>query len=139
MATRAKLPVAERHWLRVLGTLNEAQARVFVAQKALEQGRGAVSRLARLTSMSRPTILKGMAELETGSLPSRPETGRIRATGGGRKRVEDVDPHVKRVLARLVEASTAGEPMSWRTKATRSRMSPSHAVCENWVTPCRPT
>jgi Rhodopirellula transposase DDE domain len=32
----------------VLGTLNEAQARVFVAQKALEHGRGAVSRLARL-------------------------------------------------------------------------------------------
>jgi hypothetical protein len=123
MATRAKLPAAERHWLRVLGTLNEAQARVFVAQKALEQGRGAVSRLARLTSMSRPTILKGMAELETGRLPSRPETGRIRAMGGGRKRVEDVDPHVKRVLARLVEASTAGDPMSyllWTNKSTRN-------------------
>ena len=57
MATKARLPETERHWLRVLGTLNEAQARVFVAQKALEEGRGAVSRLARLTSMSRPTIL----------------------------------------------------------------------------------
>jgi hypothetical protein len=115
MATKAKLPEAERHWLRVLGTLNEGQARVFVAQKALEQGRGAVSRLARLTSMSRPTILKGMAELEleAGHLPSRPDTGRIRAVGGGRKRLEDADPHVKRVLARLVEASTAGDPMSY--------------------------
>jgi hypothetical protein len=123
MATRAKLPAAERHWLRVLGTLNEGQARVFVAQKALEQGRGAVSRLARLTSMSRPTILKGMAELETGRLLARPETGRIRALGGGRKRVEDVDPHVKRVLTRLVEASTAGDPMSyllWTNKSTRN-------------------
>jgi len=123
MATKAKLPAAEGHWLRVLGTLNEAQARVFVAQKALEQGRGAVSRLARLTSMSRPTILKGMAELETGRLPSRPETGRIRTLGGGRKRVEDADPHVKRVLARLVEASTAGDPMSyllWTNKSTRT-------------------
>jgi len=84
MATKAKLPETERHWLRVLGTLNEAQARVFVAQKALEEGRGAVSRLARLTSMSRPTILKGMAELEAGRLPGRPEEGRIRAVGGGR-------------------------------------------------------
>src|SRR5437899_3001039 len=34
MATKARLPETERHWLRVLGTLNEAQARAFVAQKA---------------------------------------------------------------------------------------------------------
>src|SRR5215469_4677427 len=123
MASKAKLPEAERYWLRVLGTLNEAQARVFVAQKALEEGRGAVSRLARLTSMSRPTILRGMAELEAGRLPGRPENGRIRAVGGGRKRLEDADPHVKRVLARLVEASTAGDPMSyllWTSKSTRN-------------------
>lgn len=123
MATRAKVPEIERYWLRVLGTLNEAQARVFVAQKALEEGRGAVSRLARLTSMSRPTILKGMAELEAGRLPARPETGRIRAVGGGRKRLEDADPHVKRVLARLVEANTVGDPMSyllWTNKSTRN-------------------
>jgi Rhodopirellula transposase DDE domain len=123
MATKARLPETERHWLRVLGTLNEAQARVFVAQKALAEGRGAVSRLARLTNMSRPTILKGVAELETGRLPSRLETGRIRALGGGRKAVEEVDPHIKRVLARLVEASTAGDPMSyllWTNKSTRN-------------------
>src|SRR5438132_3340816 len=123
MATKARLPETERHWLRVLGTLNEAQARVFVAQKALEEGRGAVSRLARLTSMSRPTILKGIAELEAGRLPGRPQDGRIRAVGGGRKRLEDADPHVKRVLARLVEASSAGDPMSyllWTNKSTRN-------------------
>lgn len=123
MATKARLPETERHWLRVLGTLNEAQARVFVAQKALAEGRGAVSRLARLTHMSRPTILKGIAELETGRLPSRPESGRIRALGGGRKSVEEADPHIKRVLARLVEASTAGDPMSyllWTNKSTRN-------------------
>jgi hypothetical protein len=59
----------------------KAQARVFVAQKALEEGRGAVSRLAGLTSMSRPTILKGMAELEAGRLPAPPEIGRISRRG----------------------------------------------------------
>ena len=123
MVTKARLPETERHWLRVLGTLNEAQARVFVAQKALAEGRGAVSRLARLTHMSRPTILKGIAELEAGRLPLRPESGRIRALGGGRKSVEEADPHLKRVLARLVEASTAGDPMSyllWTNKSTRN-------------------
>ena len=31
MASRASVPEAERRWLRVLGTLNESQARLFVA------------------------------------------------------------------------------------------------------------
>lgn len=123
LATKARVPESERHWLHVLGTLNEAQARVFVAQKALDEGRGAVSRLARLTGMSRPTILKGIAELEAGRLPARAEAGRIRAAGGGRKRVDETAPHIKRVLRRLVEASTAGDPMSyllWTNKSTRT-------------------
>jgi hypothetical protein len=123
MATKARVPETERHWLRVLGTLTEAQARVFVAQKALEEGRGGVSRLARLTGMSRPTILKGIAELEADRLPARAETGRIREAGGGRKRVDESDPHIKRVLRRLVEANTAGDPMSyllWTNKSTRT-------------------
>jgi Rhodopirellula transposase DDE domain len=123
MATNTKLPEAQRYWWHVLGTLNEAQARVFVAQKALEEGRGGVSRLARLTGMSRPTILKGMAELEAGRLPLRADKGRIRAVGGGRKRLDEADPHIKGVLARLVEASTAGDPMSyllWSNKSTRN-------------------
>src|SRR5215472_13278197 len=61
-----------------------------------------------------------MAELEAGRLP---EAGRIRDTGAGRKRVEETAPQVKRVLARLVEANTAGDPMSyllWTNKSTRT-------------------
>src|SRR2546422_436070 len=121
MATKARLPETERHWRRVLGTLNEAQARVFVAQKALEEGRGAVSRLARLTSMSRPTILKGMAGGGAGRLRGRREEARIRAGGGGRRRLEDAAPPVRGALARRAEATTAGDPMSyllWTNKST---------------------
>jgi len=40
---------SERHWLRVMGTLNEYQARLFVAEKALDLGRGGTSRLSELT------------------------------------------------------------------------------------------
>jgi len=116
MATDEKLPRAQRYWLHVLGTLNEAQARVFVAQRALEEGRGAVSRLARLTGMSRPTILKGMAELEAGRLPTRGESGRIH--------LEQADPHIKRVLARLVEANLlATRCLLWTNKSTRNSRS----------------
>jgi hypothetical protein len=38
MTSDAQLPNADRHWLHVLGTLNEVQARGFVAQKALAEG-----------------------------------------------------------------------------------------------------
>ena len=52
MATSRTVSEAERQWLRVLGTLNEYQARVYVAQKVLELGRGGISRIAQLTGMS---------------------------------------------------------------------------------------
>lgn len=123
MATSRKVPESERHWLRVLGTLNEAQARVFVAQRALEEGRGGVSRLSRLTGMSRPTIMKGIAALKRkGSLRGR-ESGRVRQPGGGRKRVEDVVPAVERELKKILDDATAGDPMGplkWTNKSTRT-------------------
>ena len=113
MATSRKVPSSDRQWLRVLGTLNELQARVLVAQKALEEGRGGISRLSRLTGMSRPTIMKGIAELESRSALPRAETGRVRKPGGGRKRVEESSPGLKRALVRIVEERTAGDPMSY--------------------------
>jgi len=36
-----------RTWMRVLGTLNEYQARLFVAEKALQLGRGGISHLSQ--------------------------------------------------------------------------------------------
>lgn len=123
MAANRQVPDSERHWLRVLGTLNELQARVFVAQRALEEGRGGISRLSQLTGMSRPTIMKGIAELESkGSLPHT-ETGRVRRPGGGRKPVEESFPGLKLALARIVDERTAGDPMShlkWTNKSTRT-------------------
>ncbi len=114
---------AERRWLRVLGTLNEAQARLYVAQRALECGRGGISRLSELTGMSRPTIYKGAAELRAKRRVLTPEAGRIRQIGGGRKRVEEVEPALKKALSRIVEENTAGDPMSllkWTAKSTRT-------------------
>ena len=74
-------------------------------QRAVEEGRGGVSRLARLTGMSRPTILKGIAELQSGALETRAETGRVRQAGGGRKPVEAVTPAVD--AARIPESARA--------------------------------
>src|SRR2546430_16167671 len=108
MATSRQVPTTERQWLRVLGTLNEMQARVFVAQRALEEGRGGVSRLARLTGMSRPTILKGIADLQGKDLEVGAETGRIRQPGGGRKPVEAGAPAPARAVARGLPGASGG-------------------------------
>ena len=140
MATSATVSRAESSWLRVLGTLNEYQARLYVAQRALEMGRGGISHLAQLTGMSRPTIVKGLAELQ-GRRPLVPAaTGRIRQVGGGRHKVEAGDPRLLRELRRIVEATTAGDPMNslkWTSKSTRTIAAElrrrGHAVAERTV------
>ena len=105
--------------LRVLKTLNEAQARWYVAREALARGRGGLKGMSELTGMSRPTILKGIRELQA---KTRLQTGdRVRAAGGGRKRVEDADPGFVRALERIMAENTAGDPMSllrWTNKST---------------------
>jgi hypothetical protein len=94
-----------------------------VAEKALELGRGGISRLAELTGMSRPTIYKGAAELRAKRSVLAAEVGRIRRVGGGRKRVEAVEPTMKKALRQILEETTAGDPMSllkWTAKSTRT-------------------
>jgi hypothetical protein len=109
--------------MRVLGTLNEYQARLFVAEKALQLGRGGISHLSRLTGMSRVTITQGLSELRTGRKLRTAADGRVRQAGGGRKKVEQADPELPRRLKTIVEETTAGDPMSplrWTSKATRT-------------------
>jgi hypothetical protein len=113
----------ESRWLRVLGTLNEIQARLFVADKALDQGRGGISRMSELTGMSRTTITKAVAELTSRRKLQTVEGGRIRAAGAGRKKVEEADQELKGELTRIVEETTAGDPMSalrWTNQSTQS-------------------
>jgi hypothetical protein len=108
-------------WLKLLPVLNEAQVRWYAAEKALELGRGGLERIHELTGLSRPTIRKGIRELRTGA-PLTLDTG-VRKAGGGRKRREDADPELLPDLQRLLEETTAGDPMSpllWTSKSTRT-------------------
>jgi hypothetical protein len=105
--------------LKVLGTLNEAQARWYVAREALARGRGGLKAMHELTGMSRPTILKGIRELQAGQ---RLTVERVRKPGGGRKPIEQTDPGFGRALEGIMAESTAGDPMSllrWTNKSTR--------------------
>ena len=123
MSSDRSLNEADRRWLKVLGTLDEYQARLYVAERALRLGRGGITQVSQWTGMSRPAIYRGMAELQ-GRKAARPaESGRIRQRGGGRKRVEEVDPRFQRELKRILEETTAGDPMSllkWTGKSTRA-------------------
>ena len=123
-------------------TLNEFQARLFAADKALDVGRGGISRLSALTGLSRTTITKAVEELEGGGKLASPGEGRVRRVGGGRKKVEGVDPGVRDVLAKILEETTAGDPMSqlrWTSKSTRKMAEEltrlGHPV--SWVTVAR--
>ena len=114
--------------LKVLKTLNEAQARWYVATEALALGRGGLKAMHEVTGMSRPTILKGISDLRRRRLLG--ETGRLRRPGGGRKAIEASDPPLKRALEKIMEETTAGDPMSplrWTSKST-------YRIAEDWPT-----
>jgi len=114
---------AERRWLKVFRTLNELQARLFAADKALDLGRGGISRLSVLTGLSRTTITKAVEELESSGKLVVPDEGRVRRVGGGRRKVERVDPGIRDLLGKILEETTAGDPMSqlrWTSKSTRT-------------------
>src|SRR5919108_5403230 len=100
----------EKLFLKVLGTLNEAQARWYVAREAIAQGRGGLKAMPQLTGMSRPTILRGIREVRGGRLRSARE--RIREPGGGRRRTEEHDPAVMRALERIMQENTPRGPLS---------------------------
>jgi len=107
--------------LKVLATMNEAQARWYVAREALARGRGGLKAMHQITGMSRPTILKGIRELQRSKRPL--VTERIRRPGGGRKRLEESDRGLERALERIMDENTAGDPMSllrWTNKSTAS-------------------
>jgi hypothetical protein len=111
----------EKLFLKVLGTLNEAQARWYVAREAIAQGRGGLKAVHQLTGTSRPTILRGIREVRAGRLRSVSE--RIRAPGGGRSRIEEHHPAVVQALERIMRETTAGDPMSllrWTCKSTET-------------------
>ncbi len=103
------------------GRLNEATLRLWAAVEARSLGRGGVTTVAEASGLSRTTIYAGLRELEVA--PGKPASGggRIRAAGGGRKRLPDKDPTLLCDLDALVEPSTRGDPQSplrWTCKST---------------------
>jgi Rhodopirellula transposase. len=105
--------------LKIIPTLNEAQTRWFIAKEAISLGRGGLKYMHELTGISRPTILRGIEEIKNEKTLGVPE--RLRAKGGGRKTLEHDLPGLQQSLKKIMEETTAGDPMNallWTCKST---------------------
>jgi len=91
---------------------------LLLGADAASLGRGGIAAVALAAGMSVPTVTKGLAEVRAGEAPS----GRVRAAGGGRKRLTETDPGLAVALEALVDPETRGDPGSplrWTTRSTR--------------------
>lgn len=99
--------------------LDERQRRLLAAAEARILGQGGIRAVARAAGVSETTIRRGMSDLEAGESL----VGRVRRSGGGRKRVTDLDPGLRSALLALVEPDEREEPMPplrWTTRSTRT-------------------
>lgn len=114
----------EEKFQALSGRLDEATLRLWAAVEARALGHGGVSTVASAVGMSRTTIYAGLRELAM--TPSSGESvavrkDRVRAKGGGRKKLTAKDLTLLRDLDALVEPTTRGDPQSplrWTCKST---------------------
>ena len=99
--------------------LDERSRRLVAAAESRALGRGGISSVSKATGISRPVIRQGITELKDPTLLA---PGRIRRTGGGRKKAVDKDASLKSDLERLLESTTRGDPeapLRWTCKSVR--------------------
>lgn len=106
----------------VMPTLNEGQRRRYLSAEAKAAGRGGISLVSRLSGVSRPTLTKGVKELDDPNAEI-PGPGKSRRKGGGRKPVWEKQPGILDTLEELVSPHTKGDPMTsllWTNKSLRN-------------------
>ena len=125
METTAAITRVRQKYEALAPLLHEKAQRRWAACEALALGRGGISLVSAATGLSRPTIRRGLAELNTtrddAQAVERDRT-RIRRPGAGRPRLTTSDRFLLGDLKRLVDPATRGDPMSpllWTCKSTR--------------------
>lgn len=99
--------------------LDERQRRLLMGAEARSLGHGGIRLVAQAAGVREATVSAGVDELLAGAEP----LGRVRRSGGGRKRAVELDPGLRPALVALVEPEERGDPMSplrWTTKSTRA-------------------
>jgi len=111
-----------RKYQALAGVMDERVRRHWAAAEAMELAWGGVSCVASATGLSRTTITAGIKELKAREASENYPDANIRRPGGGRKRLEVVDPGLLAALDALVDPVTRGHPESplrWTCKSTR--------------------
>src|SRR3954451_11178589 len=125
MVTLAALAAVRHKYEALASLLHEKAQRRWAACEARALGRGGISLVATATGLSRPTIRRGLVELDTASDAVEEELqpgARIRRPGGGRPRLTAGDRSLLEDLKHLVDPATRGDPVSpllWTCKSTR--------------------
>lgn len=95
-----------------------------------------MTQVSRASGVLRPTIYRGLREL----LVESEQVQMVRLPGGGRKRIEEVDPTILDHLDQLIDPDTRGDPMSplrWTCKSTRqlaaALQQPAHRITHQLV------
>src|SRR5512135_740268 len=97
--------------------LDERQRRRLLGAEALGLGRGGIKAVAEATGVHPDTVARGVQEAQ-----GRPEP-RVRAPGGGRKKLAATDPGLGPALMALVEPESRGDPelpLRWTCLSTRN-------------------
>ena len=123
--------VVEAKYRALAGRLDEATLRLWAAAEARSLGRGGVSTVAKAAGVSRTTVYAGLAEIKAAgklaakrskaAVMAQPAIKRVRAAGGGRKKLTVTDQSLLADLDALVEPTSRGDPMSalrWTCKST---------------------
>ena len=117
------------------GRLDEASLRMWAATEASSLGRGGISTVAKALGMSRTTIHTGLAEIKKAAALEPKEASpaakghpalRVRAKGGGRKKLTSKDESLLHDLDALVEPTTRGDPMSALRWTCKSKIGRAH-------------
>ena len=86
----------------MLPLLDERQRRIFLAVEAQTFGRGGISRVCEISGVAPFTIRQGIAEINGEEPPKASE--RLRAPGGGRKKLEESMPNLDEHILQIVDA-----------------------------------
>jgi len=111
-------------FLALAPMMDERMRRQCAATEAMALGWGGVSTVASATGLARNTIAVGVRDLERRRAhPDEPVGDRVRSSGGGRKKLTEIDPGLRAALDALVDPMTRGHPESplrWTARAPAS-------------------
>ncbi|MDP3012856.1 MAG: ISAzo13 family transposase [Candidatus Subteraquimicrobiales bacterium] len=105
----------------ILPLLGERERRIVLAADAKSMGRGGLSKVSKLSGVSRVTLNAGMQDLSQNPWEVI-DIKKSRRPGGGRKKATEKDSTLAQVIEEIVSPHTMGDPMKpllWTSKSLR--------------------